>query len=237
MAQILVFGSNREGQAGIASPEEILSRPTRIENSVIEASRVTRISVSQKQAYFCESDGAVTSAGDNDNNELGRAGKRSLLTHIDSLEAFQISEVAAGEQFVLMACHDGRVVSWGRNDMGQLGIGNRDNREKPRVASIVSEGILQIAAGSQHVVCLSKNGDVLTWGGNRKGQLGDGQLTSCFTPRVVAQLKHRPVVSVACGENHSMVLTVGGNVYSWGDNSCGQLGVGDTVHRFGLTKF
>ncbi len=44
-------------------------------------------------------------------------------------------------------------------------------------------------------------------------------------------LKHKPVVQISCGENHSMVLTSGGNVYAWGDNSQGQLGLGDTVSR------
>ncbi len=53
-------------------------------------------------------------------------------------------------------------------------------------------------------------------GGNRKGQLGDGQLTSSCVPKVIPQLRHRPVVAIACGENHSMVLTIGGSVYTWG---------------------
>jgi alpha-tubulin suppressor-like RCC1 family protein len=231
MPQIFVFGSNREGQAGIAFSEDIVPNPTPVLSSSIDIGHVARVVSTQKQSFLCEMDGTVSSAGENDNNELARSGKRSLFGRIDAVEAFQICDIAVGEQFFMLACQDGRVVSWGRNEMGQLGLGNRDNKEKPRVHSIVPEGVLQISAGAQHVVCLSMSGDVYTWGGNRKGQLGDGQLTSCFTPTIVPQLRHRPVVSVACGESHSMVMTVGGNVYSWGDNSCGQLGLGDTVHR------
>ena len=120
-----------------------------------------------------------------------------------------------------------------------------------------SEPLLQISAGAQHVLALSKSGNVITWsaflshllyhiftnpftkfyflffprGGNRKGQLGDGQLTSSCVPQSILQLRHRPVISIACGESHSMVLTVGGSVYAWGETTNGQLGTGDTTHR------
>jgi hypothetical protein len=38
-------------------------------------------------------------------------------------------------------------------------------------------------------------------------------------------LKHSFVVSVACGERHSVALTRLGEIYCWGDNKKGQLGV------------
>ena len=50
---------------------------------------------------------------------------------------------------------------------------------------------------------------VLTWGANRKGQLGDGQFTSCFEPKVLLPLRHRPVVSIVCGEAHTLAMTIG----------------------------
>ena len=80
-------------------------------------------------------------------------------------------------------------------------------------------------------ICLSKGGNVLVWGANRKGQLGNGQLTSICNPEKIPQLRHRPVIAIACGENHSMCLTIGGSIYTWGDNSMGQLGTGDTTSR------
>lgn len=39
------------------------------------------------------------------------------------------------------------------------------------------------------------------------------------------ELKHSFVVGVACGERHSVALTRLGEVYCWGDNKKGQLGV------------
>lgn len=217
-AQIFVTGNNREGQAGIGGTDDCLLSIKSL-STLYDCRDICRASVSQKQSYFCKRDGSVVSCGDNENNELGRRGKKSLLQRIDSLEAFQILDVAAGDNFVIMVLKDGRMVSWGQNSLGQLGNGVREDGEKPRVFSTIPDGVLQISAGSQHVVCISRNGDVFTWGGNRKGQLGDGQLTSSCNPILLPQLKHRPVIMVSCGESHTLALTAGGNVYSWGDNS------------------
>jgi alpha-tubulin suppressor-like RCC1 family protein len=109
-------------------------------------------------------------------------------------------------------------MTWGKNEFGQLGNGLRDYKEKPRFNSPFSHRIIQIAAGSEHVIALSSAGLVLTWGGNRRGQLGDGQFTSRCVPQPIPELRHRPITSVVCGEAHNMALTIGGDVYSWGDN-------------------
>lgn len=109
-------------------------------------------------------------------------------------------------------------MTWGRNDFGQLGNGTREFKEKPRFNHPFRHRIIQISAGSEHVVALSSVGLVLTWGGNRKGQLGDGQFTSRCEPQFISELKHRPIASIYCGESHSLALTAGGDVYSWGEN-------------------
>ena len=39
------------------------------------------------------------------------------------------------------------------------------------------------------------------------------------------------VVAVACGSHHSMCLTVDGDIFSWGQNNCGQIGSGTTTNQ------
>jgi len=60
-------------------------------------------------------------------------------------------------------------------------------------------------------------------GTNNAGSGGGGSRLS--PRRVEGDLKHSFVVSVACGERHSVALTRLGEVYCWGDNKKGQLGV------------
>lgn len=219
------------GQGGIASGEDFIRIPHAVQQSMGE-NEIHQVACNSLQTFIVHKSGSLSTAGENDGNELGRTGKRSLFQRVDCLEAFQIAEAALGEGFFHILTREGSLISWGRNDFGQLGNGNRDNREKPRPNPNIGDAIIQIACGQQHVLGLTKTGNVLTWGGNRKGQLGDGQLVSCTQPKMIPQLKHRPVVSIACGENHSMVMTVSGNVYSWGDNVHGQLGQGDSTPRF-----
>lgn len=138
--------------------------------------------------------------------------------------------MSISHQFSILACHDGKFISWGRNESGQLGNGNREQKDKPR-QSPSSCSMLQVACGAEHVTGITTDGSVITWGANRKGQLGNGQFTSMCVPEGIKLLRHRPVISISCGESHTLALTIGGNVYAWGDNSQGQLGVGDTTNR------
>ena len=237
-AAVYVFGCNTDGQAGCKCAEEHLLLPHNIQHTsegTVEASRFARIVCNQNTTFVLSTDGSVLTAGFNDNNELGRQGKRSVLSRVEALEAFRVCDVALGGNFVILSLKDGRTVSWGKNDMGQLGLGSghRDDVSKPKLASILTDagGVVQLCAGANHCVAIARSGAVYTWGANRKGQLGDGFLNSSATPKILPQLRHRPVISIACGEAFTLALTVGGNVYSWGDNAQGQLGQQDTVMR------
>jgi alpha-tubulin suppressor-like RCC1 family protein len=224
-----VFGNNQVGQLGISHGDDVALSPLPVEH--IEADSVTRIIANQNQTFVVLGNGSLLSCGENENGELARTGKRSWLHRVDALETFQIRETAVGTGFTTLLIDDGKMMSWGRNDMGQLCNGTRDNKEKPRVNSTVQEVFLQIACGATHGIGLTKTGKVAVWGGNRWGQLGDGQLTSSTKLLYPLQLRHRPVISVVCGENHCLAMTVGGNVYSWGENGQGQLGLSDTTNR------
>ena len=60
-------------------------------------------------------------------------------------------------------------------------------------------------------------------------QLGDGGFVTHNTPELIAGISN--VVAVAAGGTHSLARVRGGAVYAWGDNSSGQLGLGDQTIR------
>ena len=61
---------------------------------------------------------------------------------------------------------------------------------------------------------------------------GGDKTTQCLVPTKVigGGIEEAMVVQVAAGDNHSMALTVTGELYAWGKGGGGQLGHGDTEH-------
>ncbi|KAK7003641.1 E3 ubiquitin-protein ligase HERC4 [Biomphalaria glabrata] len=97
-----------------------------------------------------------------------------------------------------------------------------------------SQHVIQVATGASHSAVLTQNHKVLTWGKNTEGQLGRGDVeeSSRGTPTIVKSLSAFCVLQVACGDNHTVILTQDGQVATWGSNSFGQLGLGATETLF-----
>ncbi|XP_053174708.1 RCC1 domain-containing protein 1-like [Scomber japonicus] len=82
-----------------------------------------------------------------------------------------------------------------------------------------------LALGAEHAVLLSATGAVYTWGLGSHGQLGHGGLTSEEQPRAVEALWGMSMSCVATGGWHSVCISDGGDLYVWGWNESGQLGL------------
>jgi alpha-tubulin suppressor-like RCC1 family protein len=89
----------------------------------------------------------------------------------------------------------------------------------------------QVAAGRYHTCALTTGGDVLCWGRNGYGQLGDGTNVNKRTPTAVPG-PAGGVTALAAGDGHTCALTVSGGVVCWGWNVYGQLGDGTTTDRW-----
>ena len=136
--------------------------------------------------------------------------------------------VAAAAHHTLVATADGALYAFGLGKGGRLGLGdNVTHCPTPlRVTggSLSSRKVVGIAAAENHSIAVTSCGYVYTWGSNRFGQLSeDGP--SRATPRRVEDLKNSFCVSVAAGSKHSVALSRQGEVYVWGDNTSGQLGI------------
>ncbi|XP_071539192.1 X-linked retinitis pigmentosa GTPase regulator-like isoform X2 [Panulirus ornatus] len=136
-----------------------------------------------------------------------------------------IIEIACGDEHTAVVTESGRVFMIGSNDMGQLGLGSTKPVNKPScIKSLKPEKALHIACGRSHTLVSCVSGSVYVWGHNGDGQLGTGDLDDRLSPIQVLKLDIPPVAVVA-GSTHSAVLTETGEIYIWGNNSEGQLGL------------
>ena len=87
--------------------------------------------------------------------------------------------------------------------------------------------LLQIACGTDHALSLTRDGDLFSQGTGKLCAAGHGGASGSQGPMILKPLKDKRVVSIACGDNHSLVLTDKGYLYTWGRGFEGQLGLGE----------
>ena len=74
----------------------------------------------------------------------------------------------------------------------------------------------KVSLGYYHGAAITDKGMVFTWGRGINGQLGHGSVLNEDQVRPVSALSNYHIIDIACGESHTMALTVKGEVYSWG---------------------
>jgi len=118
----------------------------------------------------------------------------------------------------------GAVSCWGDGAYGALANGSTGGRSLvPLPCAQLAFGVTAVALGGHHGCALRNTGEVLCWGDDEQGQLGDGLNIPTSTPHPPQGLV-TTVAHVATGGSHTCVVTTGGAAYCWGDNTSGQLG-------------
>ncbi|MDF3058756.1 MAG: chromosome condensation regulator, partial [Rariglobus sp.] len=168
----------------------------------------------------------ITADGDGDgfNSDMEyRLGRDP--THDDRVG---IMTAAGGDQSGWVSA-DGVAHVWGRNSNGQLGL--NDAVDRAVMAPFQNPGLFLTALvwGEGHGLAITLENQVLSWGGNYFGQLGDGTRTNQRVPVAVPGLEK--IVQVAAGDHHSLALRGDGTVWVWGGNQRGQLGDNSTASR------
>ena len=169
---------------------------------------------------------------------------------VAALKYVKLTLAACGDVHTLVLSEDGAIYCFGGGSFGQLGLGVIKNLPvdvddcpfmpvPKQIENLRKLKIVYIGCGDSHSIALTHNGEVYSWGAAACGQLGLEELD--FLPRdaddspyqpspsLLAKLKGKFVVSVACGEAHTLVLTNNGVIYSFGASNCGQLGVNNSI--------
>jgi alpha-tubulin suppressor-like RCC1 family protein len=160
-------------------------------------------------------------------------------------EGVKITAIGAAKSAGYAVTSTGKLLSWGSNAHGQLGTdgaaGSLSVSSTPVYVCAVGatapcepsselEGVTKVAAGDQFALALTSGGEVIGWGGNANGQLTGSSSEECSGQKTCQRITKKlsgltGVSAISAGGGFGLAL-VEGHVYSWGQNSEGQLGDG-----------
>ena len=162
----------------------------------------------------------------------GNVTYRSSPIQIGSLTNWQSIYSAIGVTMAIRS--DGTLWACGYNSKGALGVATTNeiaNRSSPvQVGSLPTWKFVTTGGGTSMTAAIKIDGTLWTWGSNASGLLGQATASipnpplARSSPMQVGSLTDWKQVSI--GSNHALAVKTNGTLWTWGDNTNGQLGLG-----------
>ena len=226
-SEIIGWGNNNSGQLGLSDQDRSHEPVPRIYTFQIE---ISSMSCGNSHTLILSSTGYVYSFGSNESGQLGLGDSLSGVSSLPSPSLIRsiskISKIASGAWHSMALSVSGELYTWGEGSSGCLGLGLYSSLCSPSKVSIPhSSACIQISAGFAHSAAILTDGvkaSLFTCGEGRKGQLGTGRCSK--EPGFVKVFEN--VLSVACGYEHTALITHNYRLWTTGSNENGQLGLG-----------
>lgn len=175
-------------------------------------------------AMILTEDGEVYAWGRNSEGQVGN-GKRKHVQTPYKVNVENIVQIACGGKFSIALDADGQLWGWGDNEHFELSPEKTTRIQTPVKIDTGDIGIAHIDACGGSIVLLDTAGTLWTWGRNDFHQLGyDTKGKATKTPAAVPL--PLPVKYVAAYSSQTYAILTDGSLWSWGNNSYGQLGQG-----------
>jgi alpha-tubulin suppressor-like RCC1 family protein len=194
--------------------------------------RLVQLAMSNLHSCGLTTGGKAYCWGDNGAGQLG-IGFNTPATGpiaVPGNQTWAYMTVGGGHTCALTAA--GAAYCWGSNEFGQAGLdpattpncnGTCTGTPTPVVGGHV---FTSLVAGATHSCGLDGSGQAWCWGTNGFGELGTGTVDAMvhFTPLAVTG--GHTFTAIGTGYGHSCGQVAGGELYCWGLNTEGQLGIG-----------
>ncbi|KAM9320673.1 serine/threonine-protein kinase Nek8 [Gastrophryne carolinensis] len=137
-----------------------------------------------------------------------------------------IKHVSCGDLFTACLTDRGIIMTFGSGSNGCLGHANFNDVTQPKIVeALLGYEIVHVSCGASHVLAVSNEKEVFSWGRGDNGRLGLGSQESHNSPQQVAIPQDYEPHRVVCGIDSSMILTVGNQILACGSNRFNKLGL------------
>ena len=185
------WGLNDYGQLGAptASMFNVITSVTGLRSEVVA------IATGDRHSCAVKTSGAVLCWGANGYGQLGDGTRtnRALPVPVTGL-APEVVALAAGYRHTCAVGRAGALTCWGQNAYGQLGDGTTSAVSVPVRVSGLPGGVRGVTAGQRQTCAVRTDGTAWCWGGNTRGQLGNGSRTNSKVPVKVDFAPHYALV-------------------------------------------
>eukprot|EP01130_Rhizamoeba_saxonica_P000193 TRINITY_DN10187_c0_g1_i1.p1 TRINITY_DN10187_c0_g1~~TRINITY_DN10187_c0_g1_i1.p1 ORF type:complete len:442 (+),score=133.12 TRINITY_DN10187_c0_g1_i1:49-1326(+) len=158
--------------------------------------------------------------------------------YLEELEEHYVIQISSTNNTTLALTDKGEVFEWGDIRYGKVSRRNTGALLVPNRV-LLNCKVQAVYSGSNHNLALTTDGLVYGWGANSKFQLGLGLKNNRDRDRpqrvkVLDDLIElddsgdHPIQEIACGAEHNLILLKNGDLFAFGGNEYGQLGIGGT---------
>ena len=227
-------GDNQYGQLGLGTSDT----NTHSKFVQVNINNVKQIACGAYFTFILKNDGSIWSCGQNSAGQLGLGNSTTYktFTKVTTNINNDVAQITCGLYHTFILKNDGTVYSCGYNTYGGLGLGNTTTYNTFTKVTTNISNVKQIACGYHHTVMLKNDGTVWSCGQNTYGQLGLGNSTTYNTFTKMTTNISNDVAQIACGECCTFVLKNNGSIWSCGQNTYGQLGLGNTTNKNTFTQ-
>ncbi|XP_072439989.1 probable E3 ubiquitin-protein ligase HERC3 [Chiloscyllium punctatum] len=139
----------------------------------------------------------------------------------------QSEEILTGERVQHVCSREGVTVFVLENGKVYTRARGQDQKSKPGQFTKFKDQKIHFAdSGTSHILFLSKGGSLFQSKVKSWKTAAQTRTFSIMKPQLLKDLNGRKIIQVACGNNHSLALTKDGQLFTWGQNTYGQLGLG-----------
>lgn len=168
------------------------------------------------------------------NQSSGRLGlndaiNRSSPTQVGSDTNWNFVTSSVGNNSAAIKTN-GTLWTWGANAYGELGVNNQIETSSPvQVGALTNWS--KVTFASQWCLAIKTDGTLWSWGRNRYGSLGLNDAVSRSSPVQIGALNTWQTICVTDNPEAAFAIKTDGTLWSWGNNTYGQLAQNDTVYR------
>ncbi|XP_036398835.1 serine/threonine-protein kinase Nek9 isoform X2 [Megalops cyprinoides] len=151
---------------------------------------------------------------------------------VERLQGKAIRQVACGADFTACVTDEDQMYMFGSDYYGCIGVDNELGMEvlEPVLLDFFQERpVKQVCCGDNHVVVLTQDRSVFSWGCGEHGRLGLDSEDDFAFPMQVDVPKGASITSVHCGCDGTFLLTESGKVLACGNNEFNKLGLNQGI--------